>query len=397
MSTRKYASGYEKLKKKKKVEQLIESQRGALNKFVISNKQNIETSENLIDEQEIHQKELEDNKNTIDISTSIVTNIYDPGQWKNIDAKLRDLLVEKGPICINIDFPKDENSRHFSSTYYIRKLSNGEQHNRKWLVYSTELDRVFCFCCKLFNSKPNRTQLDNEGTNDWKNLSAKLRSHETSNEHIMKMNDWVDLEMRLLKNKTIDKNIQEQINREKDHWKRVLLRIIAVVKNLGKNNLAFRGQNEKIYQENNGNFLSLIEMIAEFDPVMQEHVRRIEYGEIHNHYLGHNIQNELIYLLGTEVKKSIIEKVREAKYFSIILDCTPDASHQEQMSLILRCVNISENPIKVEEHFVEFITVDDTTGEGLFNDMIGLIKKLDLNIDDIRGQGYDNGSNMKGK
>ena len=70
-----------------------------------------------------------------------------------------------------------------------------------------------------------------------------------------------------------------------------------------------------------------------------------------------------------------------------MLDCTPDVSHQEQMSFILRCVNILENPIKVEEYFVEFITVDDTIGEGLFNDMIGLIKKLDLNIDDIRGQG----------
>jgi hypothetical protein len=56
------------------------------------------------------------------------------------------------------------------------------------------------------------------------------------------------------------------------------------------------------------------------------------------------------------------------------------------MSLILRCVNIFENLIKVEEHFIKFITVDDTTGEGLFNDMIGLIEKLDLNIDDIRGQ-----------
>jgi hypothetical protein len=67
------------------------------------------------------------------------------------------------------------------------------------------------------------------------------------------------------------------------------------------------------------------------------------------------------------------------------------------MSLILRCVNIFENLIKVEEHFIKFITVDDTTGEGLFNDMIGLIKKLDLNIDDIRGQEYDNGSNMKEK
>jgi hypothetical protein len=258
---------------------LIESQRGALNKFVISNKQNTEDNlgEKLINEQEIHQKELEDNENIIDVSNSIVTNIYDPGQWKNIDAKLRDLLVENGPIRYNtIDFPKDENSRHFSNAYYIRKLSNGKQHSRKWLVYSKDVDRVFCFCCKLFNSKPNRIQLANEGTNDWKNLSAKLKSHETNNEHITNMNDWIDLEMRLLKNKTIDKNVQEQINKEKDHWKKILLRIIAVVKNLGKNNLAFRGQNEKIYQENNENFLSLIEMIAEFDPVMQEHIRRIK-------------------------------------------------------------------------------------------------------------------------
>ena len=36
MSTIKYASGYEKLKKK-----LIKCQKGSINKFVISNKQNI--------------------------------------------------------------------------------------------------------------------------------------------------------------------------------------------------------------------------------------------------------------------------------------------------------------------------------------------------------------------
>ena len=43
------------------------------------------------------------------------------------------------------------------------------------------------------------------------------------------MNTWIDLELRLLKNKTIDKYVQEQIKKEKDHWEKVLLRIIAVV------------------------------------------------------------------------------------------------------------------------------------------------------------------------
>ena len=161
------------------------------------------------------------------------------------------------------------------------------------------------------------------------------------------------------KNETIAKNIQEKINKEKDHWKKVLLRIIVVVKNLGENNLAFWGKNEKIYEENNGNFLSLIEMIVEFDLVMQEHIRCIQNGGIHNHYLGHKIKNELIQLLAYEIKCKIIKKIKEAKYFSIILDWTPDASHQEQMSLILQCADISKIPIKIVEHFVEFVKVDD--------------------------------------
>ena len=41
--------------------------------------------------------------------------------------------------------------------------------------------------------------------------------------------------------------------------------------------------------------------------------------------------------------------------------------------------------------------VDDTSGLGLFNELVGALKSLDLNVNDVRGQGYDNGSNMKGK
>ncbi|XP_076932587.1 uncharacterized protein LOC143598182 [Bidens hawaiensis] len=166
-----------------------------------------------------------------------------------------------------------------------------ENCDREWLVYSKDLDKVFCFCCKLLRKGLPKGRLDSKGYRDWQHATTSLKEREVSLEHLKNMASWFEMHQRLKVNETIDKVAYEHFKKECDYWKQVLLRIIAFVK-----------------------FLGLVEIVEEFDLVMKEHVCRITIDEIHVHYLGHSIQNELILLLAQQLKSEIMKKIKQAKY-----------------------------------------------------------------------------------
>ena len=131
--------------------------------------------------------------------------------------------------------------------------------------------------------------LAKDGCNDWIHITTRLKEHETSVDHVLNMTNWYELRSRLEKHQTIDKAAQCLLEKEKDHWRKVLFRIVCIGNFLAKHNLVFCGSNSKLYEDSNGNFWSLVEMLAEFDSVIQEHVRYITNEETHAYYIDYKI------------------------------------------------------------------------------------------------------------
>lgn len=311
-------------------------------------------------------------------------------------------LISQGPVNPSFDnkeqfqYPTNDANRRFMPACVMRKMKNGEEVHRTWLVYSQKNDSVFCFCCKLFSKA--RISFTISGFNDWKHLYEALKAHETSPAHVHACVDWLETCNRLNLNKTIDSENQAIIQAVTRHWQEVLQRLIAIITFLGEQNLAFRGSSDKLFEKENGNFLKLVELLSQFDQVLAEHVRRTINKETYAHYMGKNIQNELIQLLSEEIQSKILSLLHAAKYYTIIVDCTQDVSKVEQMSIVFRFVNISDNGnVEIREHFFEFLTVEKTDSETLANHIVEELEKHGIPIENMRGQGYDNGANMKGK
>lgn len=435
---RSYPSGHQKRIKKQKKEEFLKKQRGSMSRFVqLTQSSNASNSnneqilnnpdqskpqsvvENVFNESldmvlpPSNEKSKEQTSHNLD-STTIFNpakniDLTDPYNWPEcINSDLRVDLVKLGPRRkINIKYPTsliDKSERQFSNSFYSRKLSNGEFIDRQWLIYSVSSDSVYCFCCKLFPSHETNLRISSlatVGLRDWKHISERLKTHEISQAHIKSALDWSELRLRLGKLETIDKAHQIIIEKEKNHWREVLKRIIAAIHFLAKHNDAFRGSTDVLYQPNNGKFLGLMEMFAKFDPFICEHLKRIRDHKTHIHYLGHDIQNELIEIMAGEIKKKIIQKIKSAKYYAVIMDCTPDISRQEQLSLVIRIVDMSledefTNPT-IKEFFIDFTNICSSTGLNLSNILLNKLKDYDIDIADCRGQGYDNGANMTGQ
>ena len=97
--------------------------------------------------------------------------------------------------------------------------------------------------------------------------------------------------------------------------------------------------------------------------------------------------------MGKQVPDRIFAEVKSTKYFSDSVDSTPDVSHVDQLTCILRYV-LPSGPVV---RFVTFLEMQGHSGQELAGNLLSFFAANDIDITNCRGQSYDNASNMSGK
>ncbi|XP_076044835.1 uncharacterized protein LOC143027430 [Oratosquilla oratoria] len=107
--------------------------------------------------------------------------------------------------------------------------------------------------------------------------------------------------------------------------------------------------------------------------------------------------------IDAELHKNMIEQhkywknvlTRCVAIIAFLLDSTPDITHTDQLTIIIRHVNITNyEPV---ERFLTFIPISSHTGQNLADTLLQYLPEQNIDFTHCRGQTYDNASNMSGK
>jgi hypothetical protein len=116
-------------------------------------------------------------------------------------------------------------------------------------------------------------------------------------------------------------------------------------------------------------------------------------------YLSPRIQNEFISFLASTVRRQILCDIRRNKYYGLMLDSTPDLAHREQLSEVIRFVDVNfiTKKVTIKEAFLGFIQLHAKDAATLESVIVEQLQADNLPLTDCRSQCYDNAAVMAGE
>ena len=103
-------------------------------------------------------------------------------------------------------------------------------------------------------------------------------------------------------------------------------------------------------------------------------------GKRHVSYFSSIVCEEFIDVIATKVLDIIISKIKQAKYYSVSVDSTPDITNADQSTIIFPYV-LPDGPM---ERFVKFIPTRGHTGHQLADLLFEFIEDNGISLKNLR-------------
>ena len=133
-------------------------------------------------------------------------------------------------------------------------------------------------------------------------------------------------------NQHIQSVFVKQSNQDKIEYQVQLNGIVDCIRFLLCWGLAFRGHNESQDSSDKGNFLELLQFLANHNESINEVLQKAQKNCKLTHY---EIQKDIMNVVAHETSKAIIKDLDNG-FFSILVDESHDISVKQQMAFVLR-------------------------------------------------------------
>ena len=260
-------------------------------------------------------------------------------------------------------------------------------------------DACYCYPCRLFGnacfgqSRP-ETCFTVKGFRDWKHATGKngiLACHDNCFAHKQATIAWNEYKINCQMGTSLPErmsSIKATIVKNNRHYLKTVIEILL----LSHQEISFRGHDESKISSNQGNFLEVLNIIANHDEIIKE---KLINGPKNALYTSAEIQNELLDIMATMIRSKICSSVRKAGVYSILADETKDCSKKEQLAIVLRYVDIET--ATVCEQFLTYVEATKLDADSLSTYIITTLNQHGLDPKCIVSQGYDGASVMSGR
>lgn len=259
-----------------------------------------------------------------------------------------------------------------------------------WLHYVEANDTALCHPCAWAEALnlPSKTKLKGEPTflsvGFW-NWHKATEINRGFNKH--EKSDFHQNAVTIIHVSTTTKNVDELLSAkhkiEKTMNRKMLLMLISSTKYLARQGIPYRGHSDE-----NSNFIQLLKLRSEDVP---EIIKWLEKKS--SKYTSPQIQNELIEIMALTLLRGVASNIRESEFFTIMADETTDASNREQLVICLRWIDSNLIP---HEDFIGLYQIGKTNAQTITTVIKDSLIRLNLCINNCRGQCFDGCSTMAG-